>query len=203
MPALPNFLKNLPELELDEGKKKILIIYASAFLVILLAYFFFFLKPSIGKLFLLMPQARRLRVEIKTVRRDLDSEDRLTRRLETLRQKLGRYEKKLSREKEIPMLLENFSRIARSSRVKILSITPIEKKEKSASGEEASEDGVYQEVPIAIRAQSGYHELGTFINRLENDDRYMQVSDIKIKSNSKNPKRHDVDFIVYVYTFEK
>ncbi len=198
MPSLQELLKTLPVFELDEGKKKVLLIYASSLLVVFLVYFFFFLKPSIGKLFELVPQAHKLRAEIKEVRNDLDFEDRFKRNLGALRQKLGRYEKKLSREKEIPMLLESFSRLARSSRVKILSITPVEKKEKGISAE-----NIYQEVPIEIKAQSGYHELGTFINRLENDDRYMQVSDIKIKSNSFNPKRHDAEFIVYVFTFEK
>lgn len=202
MPAMPSFLKNLPELQMDESKKKILIIYGSAFLAILLVYFFFFLKPSMGKLFDLMPRVRERRIEIKTVRRDLAHEDLLKKRLEALEQKMGRYEKKLSREKEIPMLLENLSKLAKNSRVKILSITPIEKKLK-APAEAAIEDSVYQEVPIAINAQSGYHELGTFINRLENSERYMQVSDIKIKSGKANPKRHDIEFIVYVYTFEK
>jgi len=202
MPALPGFLKNLPELQLNEEKKKILIIYASAFLIVFLAYFFFFLKPSLGKLFNLMPNARERRIKIKTVRRDLAHEDLLKKRLEVLQQKMSRYEKKLSREKEIPMLLENLSKLAKSSRVKILSITPIEKNRKTLMGG-VTDDTVYQEVPIAIKAQSGYHELGTFINRLENDQRYMQVSDIKIKSSKANPKRHDSEFIVYAYTFKK
>jgi len=200
--ALSDFIKNLPELELDEGKKRILIIYAASFLIVFLAYFFFFLKPSLGKLFELMPQAHKMRVEIKAVRHDLEFEDRLMRKLKTLRQKLGHYEKKLSREKEIPMLLENFSSLARSSGVKILSITPNAKKRKSAL-EADVEDSVYQEVPIAVKARSGYHELGAFINKLESGDRYMQVSDIKIKSSSENPKRHDIEFVAYVYTFEK
>jgi len=202
MSALPNFLKNLPEFELDESKKRALIIYGSIFLAVFLLYFFFFLKPSVGKLFKVWPRVRERRIEIKTTREDLTFDDQLTKKLELLRQKMSDHEKKLSREKEIPMLLENLSKLARGSRVRILSITPVEKKVKSTP-DVAVGESVYQEIPIKIKAESGYHELGTFINRLENDVRYMQVSDIKIKSSDANPKRHDIDFTVYVYTFTK
>lgn len=203
MPALPGFLKNMPELKLDESKKKILLIYAAALLFVILLYFFFFLKPSVARLFELIPKVAEINMDMKSVNDDLLLEDRLKKKLQALEEELGEYEKRLSREKEIPMLLENLSKIARSSRVKILSITPSSKTRNGRTEKEKKGEGVYQEVPIAITAQSGYHELGTFINRLENNERYMQVSNMKIKSGKPNPKRHDVELVVYAYTFKK
>ena len=57
----------------------------------------------------------------------------------------------------------------------------------------------YQEIPIMISARSGYHELGSFISKLENADRFMEVSDIKLKANSANFRKHNVELIVSTY----
>jgi len=197
MPELPNIFKNLPELTMDETKKKILLLYALGLLAILIAYIFLFLSPSLGKLFELIPKMRELKIEITSVNNDLQFEENFGKKLQKSEKEMGKYEHKLSREKEIPVLLENLSQIAKKSRVKILSITPISRR--APQNKKAS---VYQEVPIAITAQSGYHDLGNFINKLENGQRYMQIRDIEIKTNKNNPKRHEVEFVVYAYTFK-
>lgn len=199
MPGLFGFFKTLPELELDETKKRIFFIYVVALLCIIVVYFYFILRPTLKRLFDLMPRVQERRLEINTVKNDLLYEDNFKKRLQTLHQTMDKYEKRLSREKELPLLLENLSEIAKSSRVKILSITPIDR----GPPGKGEEERVYQEVPIAISAQSSYHELGTFINRLENAQRYMQVSNVKIMSNRDNPRRHRVEFVVYAYTFRK
>ena len=198
---IKNILKNMPELELDESKKKILLVYFLAIVVIFVAYFFFFLRPSLTKLFDILPKVRVLNLDIKAVHDDSRFEDKLTKKLDMLREKMGGYENKLSREKEIPKLLENLSKTARSSRVKILGIVPFDVSKTKQKGAVAG-GGVYQEVPITISAYSGYHDLGIFINKLENGERFMRITDIEIKANRNNPKRHDIEFVVYAYTFK-
>ena len=174
--------------------------YALGLLAILIAYVFLFLSPSLGKLFELMPKMRELKIEITSVHNDLQFEENFGKKLQKLEEEMGKYEHKLSREKEIPVLLENLSQIAKKSRVKILSITPITRRGLRDSAREKA--SVYQEVPIAVTAQSGYHDLGNFINKLENGQRYMQIRDIEIRTKKNNPKRHEVDFVVYAYTFK-
>jgi len=193
MPALQDLLKkiNLPELELDDAKKKILLIYAGVAILVLAAYVFLFLKPSLTKLFDVLPKVRERKVDIRSVRNDLTLEHKLKARLEDLGKRSVEYDKKLSRESELPVILENISKIARSSRVKILSLDP--QKEKSGG------KGAYLEVPIVISAQSGYHELGMFISRLENSMRYMRVFNIYVKTGGANSKRHAVRFTVHAY----
>lgn len=201
MVEIKNVFKNMPELTLDESKKKILLIYFLAIIVIFAAYFFLFLRPSLTKLFDIIPKVRVLNLDIKAVRDDSRFEDKLKKKLDILREKMGGYENKLSREKEIPKLLENLSKVARSSRVKILGIVPFDTSKTKGKGS-VTLTSVYQEVPITISAHSSYHDLGTFINKLENGERFMRVSDIKIKSNKNNPKRHDIESVVYAYTFK-
>ena len=202
MPDLNSLLKKLPRIELDESKKKGLLIYGAAALLFSAAYFFFFLKPTLTQLFDSIPKVAKRRVEIRIARTDLLSKDKLKKKLLFLEKGLAGYEKRLSREKELPQLLENLSEIARTSKVKILSITPLNQVVRSRPGAHKEIKMVYREIPIRITAQSGYHELGTFINALEKDDRYMQITDIKIKSKHANPRRHDIEFVVYMYTFK-
>ncbi|MEE9500213.1 MAG: type 4a pilus biogenesis protein PilO [Candidatus Omnitrophota bacterium] len=197
-----NFFKNMPELKLDKAKKKILLIYASAVLLILVGYFCLFLRPAMTKLAGIIPEIRENKVAIKSVQTDLLYEDKLNKRLKLLQEKLAGYEKRLSREKELPVLLENLSRMAKESQVRILGITPYGTRLKAQKGT-GEEKSVYQEVPIAITAQSGYHELGSFINRLENDQRYMQISHMKIKPGHADKDQHEIDFVVYAYTFKQ
>lgn len=192
-------LDKLKEIKLDKTKKETLVfIIIGAFLFVFL-YFQFFLKTTISELFALSPEIRKLKIDIKNTKEDLYHEETLKKRLKDMEGRIDIYERKLPVEHEIPMLLEDLSRMAKDSYVKILGITPVgvgirEKQKKSK---------VYREIPIMIKAKSGYHELATFINRLEDADRFMELSDIKIKSNKDDPRRHDIELTVSTYVLLK
>jgi type IV pilus assembly protein PilO len=200
--GLVNFFKNMPELDLDDSKKKILLIYGASALVVLIGYISLFLKPSIAKITGLNPSIRERKQAIKSIEDELLRGTRLDKRFEALQVKLGGYGKKLSREKEVPTLLKNLSAMAEASEVKIVSITPQDAGRKTRKGT-SKKESVYQEIPIAITAESGYHELGSFINELEKDERYMQVSNIRIDPKADDETKHKVEFIVYAYIFRQ
>lgn len=203
MPKLQDFVKDLTEKTTDESKKKkIILLYVLGLVVIFFIYVLIFLRPSITALTDLIPKIRKRGTEIKAVRDDLPFKNKLLAKRKAQQEILGQYEKKLSKEKEVPVLLENLSKIAKNSRVKILSITPLEPARAARIKDKGKKEGVCQEIPIRISAMSGYHELGTFINTLERDKRYMRVSDLKIKANRSSSKRHNVEFVVYAYTFK-
>ncbi len=202
IPDLLKLFKNIPELKLDKSKRKILLIYGLSALFIFVGYFSLFFRPSVAKIAELNPEIRELKIAIKSIEDELQRGPKLSERLKAVKAKLGSYEKRLSREKELPVLLENLSGMAEKSQVKILSITPHDTGRKTRRGID-EEESVYQEIPIAITAQSGYHELGSFINRLENDQRYMQISHIKINPDQGDSEKHKVEFVVYAYTFKQ
>ena len=110
-------------------------------------------------------------------------------------QKVESYEKKLPVEQEIPALLENLSDMAKDSNIKIVSIVPAMPKDNNPGNKSL----IYREIPILITAKSGYHELGHFLNSLENADRFMKVVDINIKANKASPKKHDVELMICTY----
>ena len=202
MSALSDFLKNIPELKLNESKKKILLVFLLGISAVLIIYVYLFLKPSFAALADLIPKVRKYKTEIRALRNDLPFMDKFEEKKRLMREKLAGYEEKLSREKEIPALLESLSKLARTSRVKILGITPLTKRPVAQKKGVAGGGAIYEEVPISVSAQSGYHELGNFISRLENDKRFMRITDINIRANSSNPKRHEIKFVVYAYMFK-
>lgn len=195
MAGVSGLLHKIPEIKMGESKKKVLLIYVAALLAITIAYGYLLLRPSVSRLTDLIPKLRSRRAEIQAVRTDLPLEDKLKEKNRLAAKRLKAYESRLSREKEIPALLENLSKLARDSRVKILGITPLQKVP-------ASKGRIYQEVPISINAQSGYHELGNFINKLENDERFMQISNLSVRANRNNAKWHNIRFVVYAYMFK-
>ncbi|MFH1593769.1 MAG: type 4a pilus biogenesis protein PilO [Candidatus Omnitrophota bacterium] len=200
MTELFKIFKGMPEIKLDKKKQKVVLIYAAGTVLLLILYFSLVFKPALAKLTETMPRVRKLRADIKAVRESLRLKGKLINKVDGLKKGLEGYENMLSRERELPMLLEKISDLARDSHVKILAISPFFTQ--VGSGKGGASQAVYQEVPITIRAEGGYHEVGVFISKLENSERYLQISDLKIQSNDGKPRGHNIDFVVYAYTFK-
>lgn len=119
------------------------------------------------------------------------------------RQQIAQYNDKLSLQKkrfstnqEISSLLQELSTLAKNTDVKIVAVKPhppIVKTEKEIS------EGAYKRFPISVRAVCGYHQLGAFLNNLENARTFMRVSDIRISTDSKNITGHQVYLLVSTY----
>jgi type IV pilus assembly protein PilO len=119
-----------------------------------------------------------------------------TKRLEALRKEQASYSEQLPVAKDIPKLLEGLSSMAKSSKVKILSITPSELR---ADAKVAGSEKYYKEMPIRITAKSGYHQLGHFISNLERGKRLIIINDLGIKNDSKTPRMHSVRIVLNAY----
>ena len=188
------------KLPFDFGKNKnqtIALIGAVA-LITAVVYLNFILKPQVTGVAREIIEKNKLTRELKGAQGDVGRIGSLRKDIESHNKKIERYEKILPAEQEIPTLLENLSDMARASNVKIVGITPsITKSENTQSNK------TYEEIPILISAKSGYHELGNFLAKLENSDRFMKVVDIKIRSSAATPKRHDVDLLVLTYILLK
>jgi type IV pilus assembly protein PilO len=153
--------------------------------------------PQVVNVFKLSEDVGKMKSELKSARLVITDKGKLENDLREHSEKVESYEKKLPAEQEIPALLENLSNMAKDSNIKIVGIVPAMsyfKDDKSVK-----KNPIYREIPILITAKSGYHELGNFLNRLENAGRFMKVVDIDIKANKTNPKKHDVELMVCTY----
>ena len=197
MKTLTDLFKSVTDATLDQSQKKFLLGYVVGLVVVLIAYVYLLLIPTIGRLAELFPKIRSRGVSLKQFRGDISFDDKLKKKLATLKEKLDETEEKLFSKKDIPKLLEDVSKMARESHLKIVELIPTEKSAKK-------KESIYEEVVIAINAQSAYHDLGGFLNKVENNKNYiMQVSRVRIEANKDNPRKHGVALTVVAYALKE
>ncbi len=178
----------------DPEKKKIFLVGGVA-IVVLFVYFQLLLGPALGRIGRVRSEARQLRQSLKAVQAGLSQLPQMEKKTTRLREKVRMAEDHFPSKLELPELLERLSEVAETSDVKIVEIEPT----KPLSLESGGDQPLYEEVPIALNAKSGYHELGLFINQLENSKRYFVVKDIRIKKDSSDSKRHHVDLVLQTF----
>ena len=115
-------------------------------------------------------------------------------KIEKLKENISYYEKKLPTEKDIPDLLQYLSNIATSTDVTLLEI---EKKQ-----EVRQEQTLYVTVPFKLILKGGYHNIGSFVSKLENADRFMKIEYLKVEEDKKNPFEHMGEIMVYTYILD-
>lgn len=189
MLKLPPDIKDIKKEDLQ-----IIIFLSLVCLIIIVLYFNFIFAPQMVRVGGVIMKMGKAKADLKAAESNVAKIPELEKNVGFYREKIDKYEKMLPSEKDIPELLEDLSGIAKSSNVKIIGITPvIAKEDKPKKGQ------IYKEVPIQISASSSYHELGIFLSKLENSDRFMKVADIEIKESTVSAARHDVELMVMTY----
>jgi len=189
LPIAIDFKKNI---------KQIFMFGAAVALVILALYLNFLVKPQIMNLLSITAKIHSIDMDLKNAMSDIAKIDKFKEEIEKSRGKIDSYEKMLPVEQEIPTLLQYLSNMAKSSKIKILGITPVMQKE-----EKPDPNRIYQEIPILISFKSGYYELVEFLKKLENSDRFMKVADISIRGSTGASNKHDVELLVLTYILLK
>lgn len=181
-------------------KEQAFIVYSAGVVLILLIYFFSFFRPTFSSFRKVNAQINKLKSELKIAKVDIANIENLRKQFNSMKEKMDYIKLKFPKEAEIPSLLEALSTIAKESQVKIAEIKP--EKETTLKGVSAKlkpESKFYSEIPISINANCGYHQLGTFINRLEWLERFMKITDIQIEGDASSPKSHDVKLLVSIF----
>jgi Tfp pilus assembly protein PilO len=181
--------------EMSKGQKEKTVLTALLAVIVLVAYFHLLLRPAVTELKGLAPKVNKMRRDLSAAKTLIKSKVVIESRSEELNEKIAELEKVFPREREVPKLLENFSKIAGVSGVRIIGIKPVVMAEPAAREENA----IYQAIPIEIIARSGYHELGKFLEKLETGERFIRVKDLAISAKETSVKRHDVRLIAETY----
>ncbi len=185
-------------IDFKKNAKQIMIFMALVAMLALVSYFNFILRPQVSWAVGAIRNMSKMAGDLKRSKDTIARIPKFKSDISAYKGQVDSYERMLPAEQEIPTFLENLSGMAKSSGVKIEGVAPVTKKE-----EKAQTGQVYQEMPILITAKSGYHELGQFLCRLENAERFIKVVDITIRSNKLTPKRHDVELLVLTYILTK
>lgn len=188
---------NLKNIDFRDTKTQTIILMVLLGIIAFIVYVYIMFLPQVANDINIIGKTFKVREDLKEARSLISNKESLKNKVAEFNEKIELYEKKLPAQQEIPSLLENLSKMASNSNITIVGITPVGQSDTKDQKEKRGQ--IYQETPILITAKSGYHELGRFLNNLENGDRFMKVVDISIKANPAMPKRHDVELMVYTY----
>ena len=168
-------------------KQKLYVLFGIFAIAGIMFYYNLLLKPQFAKFLVINREFGVIKARLKSAETLIVNEVRIKKQHENLSTEVAVLEERFPSQGEISSLLGDFSRVAESSGVKILRVKPLED-----VNEVAGANGLYSEFPILIEARGGYHQLGGFINRLENMDRFIRIEDIDIKTRTGDPRRHDI-----------
>ncbi|MDP8298960.1 MAG: type 4a pilus biogenesis protein PilO [Candidatus Tantalella remota] len=184
-----------------EDEQKRLYTIVGVVLTVSILYLAFVVFPKFNSLSKVTRTVTELNNNISLVNTRMKRLNEMTARLEELRKEQAVYSVQLPAEKEIPAFLEELAVIAKKSDVKIISVTP----HGFSGGSSAAKDKkgkvkqYYYALPVEISAQSGYHQLGQFVNDLEEGQRFITVEDLKIQNDKNSPRKHNVKLVLKTY----
>lgn len=166
----------------DLDRKKILLIALVA-IAIVFVDFSILVKLQLKGIRAVSPQVLKLKTDIKKLNKDLNN---LKGRQVEIEEKGHLERKRLILEREIPLLLEKISLTANEYDVKITKILP-------------SRDPKSGFFAISLELVGDYHNLGRFLNDLENAPDFIAVEEIIIKSNANDYFKQNVNLVLKTY----
>ena len=181
------------KLELD--KKKIILIILIGF-ILLYMDFSFLIRLQFKNTRTLGTKISKLKKDIDILAKDLATlEDLKQRHPEVKKEALSKVKKIIS-EEQIPSLLKDISDIATKYNVKIMQIKPSKELKKE---DKVSVVPKFNHLLITLDLICGYHSLGSFINGLENAERFMAVQDLKITPDPNNYLSCNIALVLKTY----
>ncbi len=169
------------------GRKEM--IAAAGGYIFLVFLFSFLIISQVHSWKLISGQLAKERTRLAEAKGLIDNRKSYEEEIKLLERRIGFYEDKLPESKEVPQLFRELDKVAAESRIKFVSVEeklPEERKH-------------YRRFQWNLRMEGGYHELGRFINKLENLGRFIKVSNIQISSNPKNFLEHNINMEVSTF----
>ena len=110
--------------------------------------------------------------------------------LNTARQAVKEFRRRLVRPNELKLIRRRIIDIARRYDVTVLSIAPPSSEEKIG--------WKLAKIPIKVQLQGRYHDVGSFIGRLESSKKLFVVDNLQISNKTAKKYKHNAKFILYV-----
>lgn len=190
---LDTYIEKAKEFLQDEEKRTYFILASSVLFAVL--YLSLVIFPKTNALFRSSRSIREIRDDMELVKSRLSRMDDFNRKLEKLRTEYKGYSRQLPSEKEMSRLLEDLAATAKKSDVRLISVTPLEADETDVGTGKI----YYRSIPITVTAKAGYHQLGHFVNDLEQGGRFITVQDLKVSNDPRTPRLHNVKLVIKAY----
>lgn len=169
-------------------------------LAIFIFWYFLLMQPQLKNLMKLSPQIVELARNLTEAQRNIQAIGEHRERLAQLRAQAKASGGKILLKEEIPAILEDISRIANESKVRINQIIPIKESQQLVL---SKDDGKYYSLPVLVTARASYHNIGRFFSRIEGADIFMSITDFDIVANSDDPSLHSLKVTIKAFVREK
>lgn len=183
----------MPNIDLGKiSKKEWILIYIFIILVIFSFSYNFIFSPLVEKIKTTSAQIARKETSIQKAKINPQLLKELEGKIEQLKAQMAYYEENLKVLTDVPQILKELNQIAERLEIKFVSVNPLERQKIPLPGEQE----YFEQVPIRIKLKCGYHQLGIFINRIENSVQFMKVTQLQISLDPKDIWNHQVELVI-------
>jgi Tfp pilus assembly protein PilO len=190
---------DLGKLQLDN--QKIALIIAGCLILAYLDYSFI-MKLQIDSVKKLTPKIVKLRQDLDSFAKNFKKLQEVKKQESQTKENAPLKRRRLISENEITSLLQYISDAANKDSVKIMQIKPSKVAlvpKPGAKQSKQAEPEKFTPLLFSLDLFAGYHNLGRFINDLENSEIFISVEEIKILSQEKDIFEQKVNFTLKTY----
>jgi Tfp pilus assembly protein PilO len=187
-----NKLKNLDE-------KNLYYLFGGILVLIFVIDYLVLMSPQLNSLYKLGPNIATLNDNITKAKNDASQVEHYKKEIDRLTEEIEILRGEVRSKEEVSIILEQVSLIADKNKIKIDQIAPVFQDQTKILD---SKDAVYYTLPIDIDARASYHDLGRFINELENANLYFKISAFSI-AHTEESKYNVVKLTILAIIFEK
>ena len=188
--ALATFLNS------RNAREKYMLITLIGVLIFVVDYFAW-LAPVLRTYTDAAPRVTSLREDRRTLKDDLKSKDKIIQKWKEAQADMAEKDKMFVSTDQTPALLENLSKEAQRTGVRIMSLEPSDAQKIPGSKSD------YRPVPLQLKAHAGTHELGAFLSNLETGSTFFRVTNLRIAEDPTNERKHLVELTMDAYKREK
>lgn len=188
---------SVESLNLDKNRNNI---YIAFFILFILLDLLIILRLQIKGTGAAIKKIKKVKSELSAGRKDVASFYDLSARYENLKKAKELEAKQFIHEDEALALLGSLSNLAQDNNVVISQINP----QKGAMPKEINSPmGKFYILQVIVNAQAGYHNLGKFLNQIENDPRFMKIITLDINQDSRDYLHHFIRLKIGVLVAKK
>ena len=151
--------------------------------------------PMLARIKKVSAQIEQRKMNIQKAKVGPQALKKLEKEVDIYKSQVDYYQQKLKAKANMPQILRELNQMAERLKIKFVSVNPLERKETLLPG---GEEFLLQ-IPIRIKLECEYHQLGIFINQIENSLRLMKITELKISADSKNIWTHQAELVITSY----
>ncbi|MBZ0165567.1 MAG: type 4a pilus biogenesis protein PilO, partial [Candidatus Omnitrophica bacterium] len=159
--------------------KTLYYVFGVVLLTVFLLDYFLLMAPQLNTLAKINPEIKILREDIDKARNDIARIGQYQSQVKKFQEDINQENKKVELRDEVPLILEHISRVADQNKVILNQIMPNVIDSQIVL---ENDERIYYDLPIDIEARASYHDLGRFINAIEQGPIFLKVGEMTMAS---------------------